>query len=111
MDFVGVMTEAQKIQLSHQDILKDRIAIISAALIEVQPDKDQALFADCNIRPFNIPSDWVFEPCSSHYDTVGLTDLCSVHGVKECVNYRVIFASTRPRRCTYKTNSRARELN
>lgn len=73
MDFVGVMTEAQNIQLSHQDILKDRLATISAALTEVQPDKDQALFVECNIRPFSLPDNWVFEPCSIHYDTA---DIC-----------------------------------
>lgn len=69
MDFVGVVTEAQNIQLSHQDILKDRLATVSAALIEVQPDKDQALFVESNIRPFSLPDDWVFEPCSNYYDT------------------------------------------
>ncbi|KAG1743309.1 uncharacterized protein EDB91DRAFT_1328561 [Suillus paluster] len=73
MDFVAVVTEAQRIQLSHQDILKDRLATVNAALIEVQPGKDQALFVDCNIRPFSIPDDWVFEPCSNHYDT---GDIC-----------------------------------
>lgn len=73
MDFVGVVTEAQNIQLSHQDILKDRLATVSAALIKVQPDKDQALFVESNIRPFSLPDDWVFEPCSNYYDT---GDIC-----------------------------------
>lgn len=73
MDFVGVVTEAQNIQLSHQDILKDRLSTVSAALIEVQPDKDQTLFIESNIRPFSLPDDCVFEPCSNHYDT---GDLC-----------------------------------
>lgn len=72
-DFVAVVTEAQNIQLSHEDILKDRLATVSAALIEVQPDKDQALFIESNIRPFSVPDDWVFEPCSNHYDT---GDMC-----------------------------------
>lgn len=98
MDFVTIATEAQNIQLSHQDILKDRLATVSAALIEVQPDEDQTLFVDSNIRPFSIPEDWVFEPCSSHYDTVCLIDLSSVHGVEEGINYREIFASIRPQR-------------
>ncbi|KAG1765917.1 hypothetical protein EDD22DRAFT_1013394 [Suillus occidentalis] len=69
VDFVGIVTEAQNIQLSHQDTLKDRLTAVSAALIEVQPDKDQALFIESNIRPFSLPDDWVFEPCSNHYDT------------------------------------------
>lgn len=84
MDFVGVMREAQNIQLSHQNISKDRLTAVIAALIEVQPDKDQALFAEYNIHPFSLPDDWVFEPCSNHYDTVGLTDLSYVHCVKSC---------------------------
>ncbi|KAG0700444.1 hypothetical protein DFH29DRAFT_1055069 [Suillus ampliporus] len=73
MDFVAVVTEAQSIQMSHQDVLKDSLATVSAALIKVQPDKDQALFIDSNVRPFSIPDDWVFEPCSNHYDT---GDIC-----------------------------------
>jgi len=111
MDLVGVVTKAQNIQLSHQDILKDRLVTVSAALIEVQPDKDQALFVESNIRPFSLPDDWVFEPCSNHYDTVGLTDLSYVHCIKEAVNSREIFALVQPPRCSYKINSRARELN
>ncbi|KAG2096547.1 uncharacterized protein F5147DRAFT_716580 [Suillus discolor] len=79
MDFVGVMREAQNIQLSHQNILKDRLTAVIAALIEVQPDKDQALFADYNIHPFSLPNDWVFEPCSNHYDT---GDICIDSGPK-----------------------------
>lgn len=79
MDFVGVMREAQNIQLSHQNILKDRLTAVIAALIEVQPDKDQALFAEYNIRPFSLPNDWVFEPCSNHYDT---GDICIDSGPK-----------------------------
>jgi hypothetical protein len=98
MDLVTVATEAQNIQSSHQDTLKDRLATVSAALIEVRPDRDQALFVDFNICPFNIPEDWAFEPCSSHYDTVCLTDLSSVHSVEGGVNNRQIFASIRPPR-------------
>ncbi|KAG1797773.1 uncharacterized protein HD556DRAFT_1233065, partial [Suillus plorans] len=79
MDFVGVMREAQNIQLSHQNILKDRLTAVIAALIEVQPDKDQALFAEYNIYPFSLPNDWVFEPCSNHYDT---GDICIDSGPK-----------------------------
>ncbi|KAG1749300.1 hypothetical protein EDB19DRAFT_1681903 [Suillus lakei] len=73
MDFVAVVTGAQNVQSSHQDILKGRLATVSAALIEVQPDKDQALFVESNIRPFSLPDDWVFESCLNHYDT---GDIC-----------------------------------
>ncbi|KAJ8593663.1 hypothetical protein M405DRAFT_579416 [Rhizopogon salebrosus TDB-379] len=86
MDFVTVATEAQDIQLSHQDILKDRLATVNAALVEVQPDKDQALFVDSNIRPFGIPEDWIFEPCSSHYDT---GDICIDSGPKVILQNRL----------------------
>lgn len=79
MDFVGVMRETQNIQLSHQNILKDHLTAVIAALIEVQPDKDQALFAEYNIHPFSLPNDWVFEPCSNHYDT---GDICIDSGPK-----------------------------
>jgi len=93
-DFVTIMTEAQTIQLSHQDILKGRLFAVNAALVEVQPDKDQTLFVDSNIRPFSIPKDWVFEPCASYYDTV-CHILCSLCGVEDSVKYRAIFASIR----------------
>ena len=32
--------------------------------------KDQELFIEHNLRPFDSPTDWTFEPCSSYYDTV-----------------------------------------
>lgn len=111
MDFVGVMREAQNIQLSHQDILKDRLTAVITALTEVQPDKDQTLFVESNIRPFSLPNDWVFEPCSNHYDTVGLNDLSYMHCLKERVNCREIFALIQVPRYSYKISSRARELN
>ena len=40
------------------------------ALGRVDVQKDQELFIEHNIRPFTAPGDWVFEPCSMHYDTV-----------------------------------------
>ena len=67
----NVLLQAQTIQLSHQEVLKDRLASVTAALDGIQPHGDQSLFIDLNIRPFNLPSDWNFEPCTSHYDTVG----------------------------------------
>ena len=36
----------------------------------MNPSADQDLFIDYNISPYSPPADWVFEPCSSHYDHV-----------------------------------------
>ena len=66
-----VLLRAQAIQVSHQEVLKDRLASVITALDGIQFYKDQNLFVDLNIRPFTVPSDWGFEPCTSHYDTVG----------------------------------------
>lgn len=70
MRFVQVMLHAQHMQQQHQDGLKGRIAVVQSAVGEVNTIQDQDLFVDHNIRPFSAPSDWTFEPCSSHYDTV-----------------------------------------
>lgn len=66
----NVLLQAQTIQIAHQEVLKDRLASVTAALDGVQPHKDQNLFVNLNVRPFSLPSDWKFEPCTSHYDTV-----------------------------------------
>ena len=66
----NVLLQAQTIQVSHQEVLKDRLVSVTVALEEIQPHKDQNLFIDLNFRPFSLPSDWNFEPCTSHYDTV-----------------------------------------
>lgn len=66
-----VLLQAQTIQVSHQEVLKDRLASVTAALDGIQPHKDQNMFIDLNTRPFMLPKDWSFEPCTSHYDTVG----------------------------------------
>lgn len=68
-----ILLQAQAIQVSHQEMLKDRLASVITALDGIQLYKDQNLFVDLNIRPFTVPSDWSFEPCASHYDTVGFT--------------------------------------
>lgn len=64
-----ILLQAQAIQASHQEVLTDRLASVTAALNGIQSHKDQNLFIDLNIRPFSLPSDWSFEPCTSHYDT------------------------------------------
>ena len=39
------------------------------ALSRVSPLSDQELFVAQNSRPFSIPSDWGWEPCTGYYDT------------------------------------------
>ncbi|KIJ17907.1 hypothetical protein PAXINDRAFT_98083 [Paxillus involutus ATCC 200175] len=64
-----ILLQAQTIQVAHQDNLKNRLASAIVAIDGIQPDKDQNIFIDSNIRSFNAPNDWVFEPCGNHYDT------------------------------------------
>lgn len=71
--FVNILSQAQTLQLFHQDALKGRIASADRAIKDVDPIRDQDLFIDHNIRPFVVPGDWTFEPCSGHYDTVSLS--------------------------------------
>ncbi|EGO23646.1 hypothetical protein SERLADRAFT_370507 [Serpula lacrymans var. lacrymans S7.9] len=70
--FVGILLQAQTIQIMHHDTLKDRFASVESALKAIDAGKDQDLFADHNIRPFTVPNDLRFEPCSSHYDTADM---------------------------------------
>ena len=53
-------------------MLKGRITSTETAIGEVDPVRDQDLFIDYNVRSFVAPGDWTFEPCVSHYDTVGV---------------------------------------
>ncbi|EIW81337.1 hypothetical protein CONPUDRAFT_82321 [Coniophora puteana RWD-64-598 SS2] len=66
---VDIMLECQGIQRDHQDALIKHVVGAEDALKVVQPSKDQELFIEHNVRPFNTPADWTFEPCASHYDT------------------------------------------
>ncbi|TFY80912.1 hypothetical protein EWM64_g3101 [Hericium alpestre] len=67
--FVNIIHHAQALFITHYDTLKSRVVIVDDALNDVDPGKDQELFMEYNIRPFTAISDWVFEPCASHYDT------------------------------------------
>lgn len=66
---VTVLQHAQALQLSHQDALKNQASVVVVALTEINSKKDQALFIEHNLRPFDSPTDWSFEPCAAHYDT------------------------------------------
>ena len=64
---------AQALQLTHYDSLKNQVSAVDTAISLVDPKKDQELFIEHNLRPFDCPADWTFEPCASHYDTVSKT--------------------------------------
>ncbi|RDB15326.1 Protein BZZ1 [Hypsizygus marmoreus] len=66
--FTKILQHCQALQLSHLDTLKSRINGVESALVAVNPSGDQDLFIQHNIRPFTAPNDWIFEPCSTHYD-------------------------------------------
>jgi hypothetical protein len=55
----------------HLDVQKERLNALELSLTEIDPSMDQRLFIEHNIRPFTAPADWTFEPCVTHYDTVG----------------------------------------
>ena len=65
---------AQELQLSHYDALKGQVSVVDGAISSVDPKKDQELFIEHNLRPFDTPTDWTFEPCSRYYDTVSGID-------------------------------------
>ncbi|KAJ7095722.1 hypothetical protein B0H15DRAFT_826828 [Mycena belliarum] len=67
--FAANLSQAQALQMSHLDGLKDRLAGVAAALAQVDPARDQDLFIEYNVRAFAAPGDWKFEPCVHHYDT------------------------------------------
>ncbi|KAF8073423.1 hypothetical protein FPV67DRAFT_1605812 [Lyophyllum atratum] len=67
--FTKILQHSQALQLRHLDSLKSHLNRVEAALERIDVTKDQDLFIDHNLRPFTAPSDWEFEPCSTHYDT------------------------------------------
>lgn len=73
--FVKILLHAHELYVSHQDVVKGRLVAAENAIQQVDPVRDQDLFVDHNIRPFVAPSDFVFEPCSSHYDTVSIISI------------------------------------
>ncbi|KAJ7195463.1 hypothetical protein GGX14DRAFT_676626 [Mycena pura] len=60
--FVKILSHSQAMQMTHLDVLKSRLAGVEAALGQVNPTKDQELFIEYNIRPFQPPGDWNIEP-------------------------------------------------
>lgn len=68
--FANLLLQAASLEDGHLDSLKRRTAAASAAASAISPAQDQDLYIDYNIRPFNAPNNWGFEPCGVHYDTV-----------------------------------------
>ncbi|KAI0270983.1 hypothetical protein BGY98DRAFT_1100477 [Russula aff. rugulosa BPL654] len=69
INVAAVLHLAQELQSSHYDSLKSQVSVVDAAISSVDPKKDQELFIEHNLRPFDSPTDWTFEPCTRHYDT------------------------------------------
>jgi hypothetical protein len=67
--FAKVLVHAQALQISHLDACKQELATVKVAFGKINASADQDLFIDHHIRPFVLPADWTFEPCSIHYDT------------------------------------------
>ncbi|KAJ8523239.1 hypothetical protein ONZ45_g333 [Pleurotus djamor] len=71
--FVKILLHSQALQQSHLDAVKSRLAVVEGALGGVNPTKDEGLFIEYNVRTFNVPGDWAFEPCTIHYDTAEMS--------------------------------------
>ncbi|KAH6912884.1 hypothetical protein BKA70DRAFT_778610 [Coprinopsis sp. MPI-PUGE-AT-0042] len=67
--FAHVLSYCQALQMQHLDVLKSRVESVQSKLSVIDPVSDGELFINYNIRPFTVPHDWKFEPCSGHYDT------------------------------------------
>lgn len=70
-----ILLFAHRLQLGHLDNLKEKLSNVEAKISQVQPVEDQLLFIEHNIRPFTLPDDWKYEPCTLHYDTVNKLSL------------------------------------
>ena len=46
---------------------------MQTAVGAVDIERDQALFIEYNVRQFEEPQDWTWEPCVGYYDTVCCT--------------------------------------
>ena len=66
-----IVVQAQTLDNHYLDALKSHVSQTESTFREVNPTKDQEIFIDHNISQFTAPNDWSFEPCATHYDTVG----------------------------------------
>ncbi|KAH9985527.1 hypothetical protein BJV77DRAFT_1061951 [Russula vinacea] len=70
---VAVLHLAQMFHYNHYDALRNSVSVVDTAISMVDPKKDQELFIEYNLRPFESPTDWTFEPCPRYYDTEELS--------------------------------------
>lgn len=75
--FAKILVHSQALQMSHLDVVKNRLAGVEAKLGDIDSTADQAIFIEHNIRPFSAPNDWKFEPCTNYYDTVFASSACA----------------------------------
>ena len=68
--FVKILMHSQKLESSHLDSLKSHVVATEGRLNEVNVHKDEDIFIQYNVRTFTAPTDWKFEPCQIHHDTV-----------------------------------------
>lgn len=69
----ALVKSAQALQASHLTAIQAQILSVQKAFDQVEVEKDQNLFIEHNIRPFNPPLTWNFEPSPGYYDNVGST--------------------------------------
>ena len=67
---IKILLHSQKLESGHLDSRNSHVAATEGRLNQVNVSKDQDLFIQYNVRPFMAPTDWNFEPCKIHYDTV-----------------------------------------
>lgn len=72
---MAVLHLAQMFHYNHYDALRNSVSVVDTAISMVDPKKDQELFIEYNLRPFESPTDWTFEPCPRYYDTVSEMDV------------------------------------
>ncbi|KAF9519700.1 hypothetical protein BS47DRAFT_1324420 [Hydnum rufescens UP504] len=70
---INILQNYSAFTASHLSTLAQTVEILQKTLGGVDHSKDHELFIEYNRRPFTVPSDWSFEPCSSFYDTADMS--------------------------------------
>ena len=66
----SIVKSAQALQASHLTAIQAQILSVQKAFEQVDAAKDQNVFIEHNIRPFNPALTWAFEPSPGYYDNV-----------------------------------------
>lgn len=67
---VNILDNYGAFAISHLSTLTSTVNSLQNTLRAVNHSNDNDLFVEYNRRPFTKPTDWIFEPCGSFYDTV-----------------------------------------